>query len=84
MTLPVISQISSQPPNFCAFFFQELGAEVFKSMMCMYVCMYAHKRLSSQMSEINVLESNQCSSTLVVGTTSGCSETLYPKQEGVG
>ena len=49
--------------------------------VCMNVCMYAHKRLSSQMSEINVLLSNKCSSTLVVGTTSGCSQTLYPKQE---
>ena len=40
--------------------------------------------LSSQMSEINVLMSNKCSSTLVVRTTSGCSQTLYPKQEGGG
>ena len=52
------------------------------TMKC--VCMYAHKGLSSQMSEINVLVSNKCSSTLVVGTTSGCSQTLYPKQEGGG
>ena len=49
-----------------------------------YVCIYAHKRLSSQMSVTNVLMSNKCSSTLVVGTTSGCSQTLYPKQEGGG